>query len=160
MSRIAKNYFFLTRIYRGVIRRLRWVYFKMILGGFGSGSAVQPRAFIEHPYNVFIGNDVNVNEYAIIQGSPGGRVEIGDRVHVSYGVTILTAALVLHDGVYAGDHEYKPVLIENDVWIAAQATILPGVKVGQHAVIAAGAVVSRDVEAYTVVAGIPAKPVR
>ena len=54
----------------------------------------------------------------------------------------------------------KPVVIKRNVWIGAAATILPGVTVGENAVVAAGAVVSKDVEANTVVAGIPAKTIK
>jgi acetyltransferase-like isoleucine patch superfamily enzyme len=160
MNPIAKYCFFPRRIYRGMLRRILWIYFKLTLGSFGKRNAIQSRVFIECPYNVFMGSDVNINEYVIIQGSPGGCVNIGNRVIISYGVTILTASLVLRNGLYTHDHEYKSVTIEDDVWIAAKAIILPGVKVGHNAVIAAGAVVARDVEPYTVVAGIPAKPVR
>jgi acetyltransferase-like isoleucine patch superfamily enzyme len=54
----------------------------------------------------------------------------------------------------------KPVVIRRNVWIGAGATILPGVTVGENAIVAAGAVVSRDVPANSVVAGIPAKIVK
>lgn len=54
----------------------------------------------------------------------------------------------------------QPVTIGNDVWIGAKATIMGGVTVGDGAVVALGAVVTRDVEPYTIVAGTPARPVR
>ncbi|MDL2305398.1 acyltransferase, partial [Bacteroides sp. OttesenSCG-928-D19] len=53
-----------------------------------------------------------------------------------------------------------PVVIEDDVWIGANAVILPGVTVGKHSVIAAGSVVSRSVPPYSVCAGIPAKVIK
>ena len=54
----------------------------------------------------------------------------------------------------------KGVHIEKDAWIGTGATILPGVTVGEHAVVAAGAVVTKDVEPWTIVAGCPAKPIK
>ena len=54
----------------------------------------------------------------------------------------------------------RPILIKRNAWIGAGATILPGVTVGENAIVAAGAVVSRDVPANTVVAGVPAKVVK
>jgi acetyltransferase-like isoleucine patch superfamily enzyme len=54
----------------------------------------------------------------------------------------------------------KPVIIENNVWIGSAAIILPGVHIGSGAVIGAGAVVTRDVPARTVVIGIPARPLK
>ena len=55
--------------------------------------------------------------------------------------------------------ETQPVVIENYAWIGMRAMILPGVTIGEGAVVAAGAVVSRDVAPYTVVGGVPAKPI-
>lgn len=54
-------------------------------------------------------------------------------------------------------NHYAPVTIGDHVWIGSNATILPGVTIGEWAVVAAGAVVARDVESYTVVGGVPAK---
>lgn len=59
-----------------------------------------------------------------------------------------------------GFDEYRPVIISDDVWIGARVTILPGVKIGTGAVIAAGTVVTKDIPDYSVVAGIPAKVIK
>ena len=62
--------------------------------------------------------------------------------------------------MYSGRPEVPPTVIEDDVWIGYRVTIMAGVRVGRGAVIAAGSVVTKDVDPYTVVAGVPAKPVR
>jgi acetyltransferase-like isoleucine patch superfamily enzyme len=83
-------------------------------------------------------------------------VIIGQNVTINDGVTILTASHDLADpqwGMYR-----KEVRIDDFAWIAQGATLLPGVHIGQGAVVGAGAVVSRDVEPYTVVVGNPARP--
>ena len=54
----------------------------------------------------------------------------------------------------------KPVVIADDVWIGANAVILPGVSIGQHVVVAAGAIVTHDVPDHSVVAGVPAKIIK
>jgi len=54
----------------------------------------------------------------------------------------------------------SPVVIEDDVWVGHGATILKGVKIGKGAIVAAGAVVTRDVESYSIVGGVPAKLIR
>ena len=59
-----------------------------------------------------------------------------------------------------GNSETKPVIIENDVWIGANVIILPGVTIHEGSIIAAGAVVTKDVECYTIVAGNPAKVIK
>ena len=64
------------------------------------------------------------------------------------------------DPARRGDLEPAPIRVGNDVWIGANATVLPGVTVGDGAVIAAGAVVTRDVPPMTVVGGVPAKIIK
>jgi acetyltransferase-like isoleucine patch superfamily enzyme len=86
-----------------------------------------------------------------------GPVVIGENVSVSPEVVILTASHGVDDVDFAV--EERPVVIEDHVWIGTRAMILPGVTLGRGSVVAAGAVVTRDVEPLTVVAGVPARPV-
>jgi maltose O-acetyltransferase len=132
----------------------------MILGSFGARSSIRPRVFIEHPFNVFIGEDTTVNEFAVLQANPQTHIKIGNRVHISYSAMILTASLDFRNGFYGGNHKNESVEIADDVWIAVGVIILPGIKIGARSVVAAGAVVTHDVEPNTIVAGIPAKPIR
>ena len=59
-----------------------------------------------------------------------------------------------------GDNIPAPIHVGENVWIGSHATILPGVTIGENAIVAAGAVVTKDVPADTVVAGVPARPIR
>jgi maltose O-acetyltransferase len=54
----------------------------------------------------------------------------------------------------------SPIVVEDEVWIGANVTILPGIRVGKCSVIGAGSVLTKDVEAYSVYAGVPAKKIR
>lgn len=112
-----------------------------------------------------IGNDVFIGPGARFNASVSG-ITISDKVMFGPNVTIR-----------GGDHRFDvvgrymfdvkeklpendlPVVIETDVWVGANATILKGVTVGQGAVVAAGSVVIQDVAPYSIVAGIPAKQV-
>ena len=100
--------------------------------------------------NVWI--DVNVKIYCV------DRVTIGNNAIISDGAYLCTAE---HDITDRGFQlQTKPITIGDCAWIAARAIVLPGVTIGEGAVVAAGAVVTRDVPAWTVVAGSPAKVVK
>ncbi|MBC6910595.1 acyltransferase [Lactobacillus reuteri] len=85
-----------------------------------------------------------------------GRIELEDKVLVGPNCISFFFYLFLDPEKRHGI-ELKAVLIKENAWLGANATILPGVTVGENAVVAAGAVVSKDVPANTVVAGVPAK---
>jgi len=61
--------------------------------------------------------------------------------------------------IFSGRPEVPPTIIEDDVWVGYRCTIMAGVRIGKGAIVAAGAVVTKDVEPYSIVAGVPAKPV-
>lgn len=87
-----------------------------------------------------------------------GGIFIGSNVSISQEVMILSADHDLDAPDFAGRE--RPVYIGDYVWIGSRALIMPGVTIGKGAVVAAGAVVTRNVEPYTVVAGVPAKKIR
>lgn len=86
-----------------------------------------------------------------------GPLRIADNVSISPEVTILTAFHRIDDPKFRV--ESRPVVIEDHVWIGSRATILSGVKLGRGCVVAAGAVVTRDVEPLQIVGGVPARPI-
>jgi acetyltransferase-like isoleucine patch superfamily enzyme len=89
-----------------------------------------------------------------------GGVDIGDRVMIGPNVNIITTGHPLEPSKRRAYVEAKPIVIERDVWIATGATILGGVTVGENSVVAAGAVVTKDVPPNSFVAGVPARVVR
>jgi acetyltransferase-like isoleucine patch superfamily enzyme len=108
-----------------------------------------------------IGQDSLIGEFNVLRGQ--GGIHIGDRVYTSPFVQMAAVNHVFTDparpfveqGITA-----QGIVVEDDVWIGAGAIIADGVRVGCGAVVAAGAVVTHDVPAHTVVAGIPAKILR
>ena len=92
-----------------------------------------------------------------------GPVCIGNNVNLAQGITVTALNHNFEDTTQRIDEQgisTKPVVIGDDVWIGANAVILPGVTIGQHVVVAAGAVVTKDVPDYSVVAGVPAKVIK
>jgi maltose O-acetyltransferase len=89
------------------------------------------------------------------------EVRIGNHVMIGPNVQLYTAAHDLRaEPRNRGIEVAKPITIEDNVWIGGGAIVLPGVRIGRNAVVGAGAVVSRDVPANTVVAGNPARVIR
>jgi acetyltransferase-like isoleucine patch superfamily enzyme len=102
-----------------------------------------------------LGAHSRINRRCLIDAR--GSLCIGDNVSISPEVVILTAAHRVHDPEFRV--ETREVVIEDNVWIGTRAVVLPGVTVGRGGVVAAGAVVTRDVPPMTIVAGVPARTV-
>ncbi len=88
-----------------------------------------------------------------------GPVTIGNHVNLAQGITVTALNHNFDDTTKRIDEQgiaTKPVVISDDVWIGANAVILPGVTIGRHVVVAAGAVVTKDVPDNTIVGGVPA----
>jgi acetyltransferase-like isoleucine patch superfamily enzyme len=91
----------------------------------------------------------------------GESVEIGDRVHIGHHVLLHTVDHKIGpEWERCGPHIYAPIEIRDGSWIGSMVTILPGVKIGPGSVVAAGALVNRDVLPNTLVAGVPAHKIR
>jgi len=115
---------------------------------------------------VHIGEGTNITPGLIVNDGYSGLVSIGKRVSIATNVTLVADSnpnnSLLAAEPYVKEHLVKqgPVVIEDDVWLGTNAVVLPGVRIGRGAVVGAGAVVTRDVAPFTVVAGVPARPIR
>lgn len=92
-----------------------------------------------------------------------GPVTIGNQVNLAQGITVTALNHNFDDSEKRIDEQgisTIPVTIGDDVWIGANAVILPGVKIGHHSVVAAGSVVTKDVPDHSLVAGVPAKIIK
>ena len=116
-----------------------------------------PPFYTDFGKNITIGKDVFINSGCHFQDQ--GGITIGDGSLIGHNVVLAT---INHDlsPLKNMENHYAPIVIEDHVWIGSNATILPGVTIGRWSVVAAGAVVSKDVEAFTIVGGVPAKEIR
>jgi acetyltransferase-like isoleucine patch superfamily enzyme len=149
----------------------------------GEGVVFEPGVLVFHPENIEIGDDVYIGHNAILKGyyknkmvigagtwigqqcffHSAGGITVGCNVGIGPAVKIITSyhaeegieKPILHSRV-----EFAPVVIEDDSDIGVGAVVLPGVSIGRGAQIGAGAVITQDIPAYAVAAGVPARVLR
>ena len=138
-------------------RFFRLLYWSRVLKFIGEGVDISRSVEIVEPSGVEIGNRVYIGRRAYIYGR--GGVKIGNDVLIANDCTILSRTHNYSDRkpILQQGYSYSAVDIGDDVWLGAKVVILAGVNVGEGAVVAAGAVVTKDVPPYTVVGGVPAK---
>lgn len=132
---------------------------KSFFGSVGEHSNVLPGFTCDNGKNIHVGRNFLANYHVTILDC--GPVTIGDYVMIGPNTMIST---VNHPMTPMGRRKHlaiaKPVKIGNDVWIGGNVTILPGVTIGNNVVVAAGAVVTKDVPDNTLVGGVPAKVIK
>ena len=118
---------------------------------------VFPPFYTDFGKNISVGENVFINACCHFQDH--GGVTLGDGCQIGHNVVFAT----LNHGLVPEDRAFTypaPIVLERNVWVGSNATILQGVTIGENAVVAAGAVVTRDVPANTIVGGVPAKFIR
>jgi acetyltransferase-like isoleucine patch superfamily enzyme len=140
----------------GVGLQLRACFYTSTMPRCGAGIRVHPFVTINYPVNLSLGSRVLLNRGVIITArapiSIADDVLIGPYVVINSGNHGIAAGALIRDQA----HDVAPIVIHDDVWIGAHAVILPGVTIGRGAVVAAGAVVTKDIAAGIVAAGVPA----
>ncbi|WP_319468947.1 acyltransferase [uncultured Pseudodesulfovibrio sp.] len=166
-----------TSVAKPVYTHLSRLYWSERLGKFGENARIESPVHFTKPHNIQIGQDVTIRNGVVMQPR-SMTISIGDGTGVNpyvciYGaVTIGKLCLIAPMVMFAaGEHDItvdgvpvikkpgirKPIVVEDDVWIGANAVITGGVTIGKGAVVGAGAVVTKDVAPYEIVAGMPAK---
>ena len=137
--------------------RLRlWWYRHACRARIGPGASIHRRCRVYAPHRITIGARSVVNCGVLLDGRRG--LQIGDNVSISEGTVILTLGHDVDDPGFG--LKGAPVTIGDRAFVGAYARILPGVAVGEGAVVGAAALVTRDVAPYTVVGGVPARYIR
>jgi len=162
-------------------RLIRRYYFGLRLNKSGPRLSIGRFVEFSSPHNISFGNEIYIVDGAVLRADEG-QIIIGNKFALNGNARIVAdcgGKIIIGNSVMVGpntiirasNHKYESaaidiwlqgqtgetIIIGDDVWIAANVVILPGVKIGSHSVIAAGAVVTKDVPEYSVVAGIPAR---
>ena len=138
---------------------LRYWIFKVLLARLGRGSMIDYQSYFRYPWTISIGKGVWINRgcefYGSMMATSRAQIIIGDHCALAPRVRILCAT---HDHRHlALPDRAASVTLGRHVWVGAGATILPGITIGDGAVIAAASVVTRDVAPFSIVAGNPAR---
>ena len=104
---------------------------------------------VQNPQGLKLGKETDIGAFTYINALHG--VEIGDRVEIGSHCSIYSVSTI--------DHKTGKVVLKEDSRVGSHSTIMPGVTIGKGAVVGANAVVTRDVAPYSIVAGVPARPI-
>ncbi len=135
-----------------------------------AGVSIGPSSLVQGPLLVTGSTDnpclkLSIGTFSLISGALhcdiGAPIRIGDRVRIGHNVSLLTVDHeVGADYMRSGVTKYGPIEIGDGAWIASHVMVLPGVRIGAGAIVAAGSVVTRDVPDNTLVLGVPARVAR
>lgn len=134
---------------------LRKGYLKLIGARIGKQSFIARQTYWMSPWLATIGEGSHINRGCTLDAR--GIIEIGNSVSISHGVKLMTGGHDIQKPHFPGI--YEKIKIEDYAWLGVNSVVLKGVTIGKGAVVAAGAVVTKDVPPYTVVGGVPAKPI-
>lgn len=163
---IVVSYEFLMRLIFSLPRyklfnAVKSLFIRICGGRTGNRVVYYPGVWICPAKNIQIGNDVDLALDVLITTS--GGVSIGDRTLVGYRTQILSSNHNVPSNknrIFDAGHTSAKVEIGSDVWIGASCIILPGVNIGEGAIVAAGSVVTKNVPPFTYVAGVPARVIK
>jgi acetyltransferase-like isoleucine patch superfamily enzyme len=140
--------------------QLRVWFLRRMLKECGPGLDISQHAILKFPERLSLGANVFFNRGVFVTAR--APISIGDNTSVGSYTIINSGDHRYQDRttpVRTQGHELRPIVIEEDVWIGSHAVILKGVRLGRGCVVAAGAVVAADVPPFTVVGGVPARPI-
>jgi acetyltransferase-like isoleucine patch superfamily enzyme len=153
---------FINKLFLGLFRRLGMAFIRPMFGSIGKNVTFWPTDVFSYA-TICIGNNLFIGQGATFQAAHIG-IRIGDKVMFGPHVTIMggdhntsVIGLAMYDVHDKRPEDDQPVIIDTDVWVGTRAVILKGVHIGRGAIVAAGAVVTRNVPPYAIVGGVPAR---
>lgn len=140
---------------------IRYILVKTLAKKCGKNVSIKQYVFLENIQNISFGNNVSVHPFCYLEGS--GGIDIGNDVSLAHNTSVLS---VNHTwGNYEipikyNPIEHVPIKICDDVWVGCGCRLMAGITVNSRSIIAAGAVVTKNVGANTIVGGVPAKQIK
>lgn len=139
----------------------KYCYYRRNLKSCGSNVSIYSDVRIFYPDRISIGKNVSIHPMCYIDGE--GGIDIGNNVSIAHNVSILSFNHTWNDAttpIKYNPKKFKPISISDDVWIGCGARIMPGVRIQNRCIIAAGSVVTKDCQSNGIYAGVPAKLIK
>lgn len=159
LNKFLFNFFRNTNGVFGLV--IRYILLHNLVKNIGDNVSIQPGVYIFHFQNIEIGNNVSIHPMCYIDGA--GGLKIGNNVSIAHSSSILTSNHTWKDielPIKYNKEELNEVIIHDDVWIGCGVRILSGVKIESRSVVAAGAVVNKNIPSNSVFGGVPAKHIK
>ena len=139
---------------------LRYLLYKVLCARLGGFCFIYTGVHVNHTYGLRIGKNLHVDPGAYLSGR--GGLTIGNHVLVGKNAIIMTAKRQWTDPnlpIILQEQRLGAVTVGDDVWLGANSVVMPGIHIGTGTIIGANAVVTRDTEPYSIVAGLPARKI-
>ncbi|MGO1751705.1 MAG: acyltransferase [Psychroflexus sp.] len=140
---------------------IRYVLVKVIAKSCGDNVSIQPGVYLFNIDKISLGNNISIHPMCYIDGA--GSIEIGNDVSIAHNTSILSANHNWEDydlPIKYNKQTSDRVVINDDVWIGCGVRIMAGISIGSRSVVAAGAVVSKNVNPNSLMGGVPAKKIK
>lgn len=140
---------------------IRYILVKTLAKSCGNNVLIKPYVFLENIQNISFGNNVSVHPFCYLEGS--GGIDIGNDVSLAHNTSVLSVNHTWnnHDiPIKYNPIEHIPIKICDNVWIGCGCRLMAGITINSRSIIAAGAVVTKNVRENTIVGGVPAKEIK
>lgn len=140
---------------------IRYILIKTLAKNCGKNVSIKQYVFLENIYNISFGDNVSIHPFCYLEGA--GGIDIGNDVSLAHNTSILSVNHTWKNHeipIKYNPIEHTPVKICDDVWVGCGCRLMAGITINSRAIIAAGAVVTKDVDANTIVGGVPAKRIK
>lgn len=162
MNRVKKSLYYSIVLFGNIFinkipsRRIRRGFYKLLGANIDKSSSLYRRVEVLFPSGLKIDKNVSIGWFTLLDARAG--ISIGENTNLSSYTKFITGSHDVDDKEFTA--EFKPIHIGKNVWVGTGATVLQGVTIGDGAVIGAGAVVTKNVPAYEIWGGVPAKLIR
>lgn len=133
--------------------------YKNIILGNNINIGINAQIYAGKDSKILIGDNLKANSNIMINADCGGYIEIGDNVLIGPNVVLRASNHIFIDKdipIHQQGHEVGQIIINDDVWLGSNVVVLPNVEIGKGSVVGAGAVVTKNVDEYSIVGGVPA----